>query len=175
MSSLSEPHSRIFSPYCDSWSHQPTTAELLRQVTFPDKPATPNRVVHVEGDFTTAFSHQHGTYDVVVTLFFIDTARNLLSYFETIRSLLKPGGKWINLGPLLYGSRPMIELSVDEIVNLVEEIGFTYLETKEKWGKETLEGQLVRGKEARYGLNSKLLTRNSYLAQFWVAEKDRSG
>lgn len=173
ITSLTTPHARTFSPYCDSWSHQPTTAELLRQISVPDVVATPDRVLHVEGDFTTAFSAQHGTYDVIVTLFFIDTARNLLTYFETIHDLLKPGGKWINLGPLLYGSRPMIELSIDEIVNLIEEMGFTFLQTDDKWGKKTLEGKEVRGKEARYGLNSRLLTKNSYLAQFWVAEKGR--
>jgi hypothetical protein len=34
----------------------------------------------------------------IITCFFIDTANNVLDYVETISSLLKPGGYWINLG-----------------------------------------------------------------------------
>ncbi|KFY51071.1 hypothetical protein V496_08987 [Pseudogymnoascus sp. VKM F-4515 (FW-2607)] len=77
-------------PYVDSWSHQPTTEELQREVHFPDLIASPDGLIHVEGDFTTEFK-RHDKFDVIVTLFFIDTARNLLHYFETIRDLLKPG------------------------------------------------------------------------------------
>lgn len=33
-----------------------------------------------------------------MTCFFIDTARNIVHYLETIHGLLKPGGLWINLG-----------------------------------------------------------------------------
>ncbi|AMD21554.1 HFL302Wp [Eremothecium sinecaudum] len=40
--------------------------------------------------------------DVVITCFFIDTANNILDYIETIHNVLKPGGYWINFGPLLY-------------------------------------------------------------------------
>lgn len=80
-------------PFIDWWSHQPTTQELHRRVTFPDVPVDPSDVLLVEGDFTTAFNGQNNTgrYDAVVTLFFIDTARNVLSYMETIRRVLKPG------------------------------------------------------------------------------------
>ncbi|KFZ23162.1 hypothetical protein V502_02359 [Pseudogymnoascus sp. VKM F-4520 (FW-2644)] len=78
-------------PYVDNWSHQPTTEELQREAHFPDLIASPNSLIHVEGDFTTEF-RRHYKFDVIVTLFFIDTARNLLHYFETIPDLLKPGG-----------------------------------------------------------------------------------
>ena len=37
-----------------------------------------------------------------MTSFFLDTARNVLDYIELIQQILKPGGHWINLGPLLY-------------------------------------------------------------------------
>ena len=42
------------------------------------------------------------TFDAVVTVFFIDTAPNLINYIETVKHCLKPGGYWINLGPLLW-------------------------------------------------------------------------
>jgi hypothetical protein len=41
-------------------------------------------------------------FDSVVTCFFIDTAHNIVEYVEIINHCLKPGGYWINLGPLLY-------------------------------------------------------------------------
>jgi carnosine N-methyltransferase len=41
-------------------------------------------------------------WDAVVTCFFLDTAAVAMEYIETIYKILKPGGKWINLGPLLY-------------------------------------------------------------------------
>jgi hypothetical protein len=43
-----------------------------------------------------------GTWDSVVTCFFLDTAPVVLSYIRTIFSILKPGGYWLNVGPLLY-------------------------------------------------------------------------
>jgi carnosine N-methyltransferase len=42
------------------------------------------------------------TYDAIATVFFIDTAPNLIRYIETIRNCLKPGGIWANIGPLLW-------------------------------------------------------------------------
>jgi hypothetical protein len=42
-------------------------------------------------------------YDAIVTLFFIDTAENVLQYLDVIKQLLKPGGVWINYGPLKNG------------------------------------------------------------------------
>ena len=37
-----------------------------------------------------------------MTVFFIDTAHNIIDYIETISKILKPGGVWINLGNDLY-------------------------------------------------------------------------
>lgn len=55
------------------------------------------------GDFLDVMGpHTADTYDAVVTCFFIDTAHNVLDYLRRISLVLKPGGKWINLGPLLY-------------------------------------------------------------------------
>jgi hypothetical protein len=40
-------------------------------------------------------------FDCVATVFFIDTAHNVIAYIETIYNILKPGGYWINLGKKL--------------------------------------------------------------------------
>lgn len=70
-------------------------------------------------------------WDCIVTCFFIDAAPNVIAYMEAFERLLKPGGYWINLGPLLYhwqddagGDRDerfqqSIELSYDEIKHVM--------------------------------------------------------
>jgi carnosine N-methyltransferase len=58
----------------------------------------------VAGDFLEVYggpSHT-GAWDAVLTVFFLDTAPVALDYIDAIWRLLRPGGVWINLGPLLY-------------------------------------------------------------------------
>jgi carnosine N-methyltransferase len=62
-----------------------------------------------------------GKYDIVITCFFIDTAPNFLSYVRTVAHVLKPGGTWINIGPLLWncyengpGGRREGDIDIDE-------------------------------------------------------------
>ncbi|KAL4863510.1 hypothetical protein BDV12DRAFT_177438 [Aspergillus spectabilis] len=176
---ISTPNSLSYHPYIDWWSHHATTSDMQRRVTFPDWTPAASRVVMVEGDFTTIFSDSESvTYDVLVTLFFIDTARNLMSYLENIHRLLKPGGMWINIGPLLYGTGPFLQLSLDEIVLLSETLGFEF-EVEETWtegvcGSPTpgdgLDGK-ARSMYVPYGQNARGLSRNAYDAQFWRAIK----
>ena len=129
-----------FHPFIDGLSHHRTTQDLLRQVSAPNVQPSPH-VLLVEGDFNTAFNGQEGHFDIIMTHFFIDTARNLISYFDTIQRLLKPGGRWMNLGPLLYGTGPFVQLSLDEIVGVVEEMGFVFEDVGERCGALTFEGQ----------------------------------
>lgn len=157
-------------PFVDGMSHHTTTKDMLRTITAPNTSPEPS-VLLVEGDFNNAFNDQGGHYDIIVTHFFIDTARNLLSYFETIQFLLKSGGKWINFGPLLYGTAPFVQLSLDEIVAVVEEMGFEFEDIGDECGQLTFDDKRVRGTEAEYGFNAKALTKNAYAAQVWVARK----
>jgi len=41
-------------------------------------------------------------WDCIATVFFIDTAHNIVAYLETIWKILKPNGYWINLGQYCY-------------------------------------------------------------------------
>ncbi|KAK1672375.1 N2227-like protein-domain-containing protein [Colletotrichum godetiae] len=166
-----EAEMRSFHPFVNSWSHHATTADMLRPVSFPDKLVNASTVLLVEGDFTSIFKHNEGEYDVIVTHFFIDTARNFMAYLDTIRSLLRTGGYWVNCGPLLWGTGPFVQLSLDEIVEVTKSTGFEFLESKKACGGVTLRGEKVRGKKALYGFDSKALTTNAYLAQSWVAKK----
>ncbi|KAL7626452.1 hypothetical protein AAE478_003224 [Parahypoxylon ruwenzoriense] len=167
-------------PFIDGLSHHATNADLMRAVALPSPPAPhdPSSVLLVEGDFTTVFGDASHVahYDVLVTHFFIDTARNLMSYLETIHQLLRPGGRWLNFGPLLYGTAPFVQLSLDEVVLVAEEMGFEFGDLGDACGLLTFpggEGGLgkVRGKDAAYGFDERELRRNAYIAQSWVAVK----
>jgi carnosine N-methyltransferase len=43
-------------------------------------------------------------FDAVATVFFIDTAQNVLEYIKTVHHALQEGGIWVNSGPLLWNS-----------------------------------------------------------------------
>lgn len=158
-------------PFIDSWSHHKTALDMLRPVPFPDIPLNSGAVVLVEGDFTTVFADSTASFDVVVTHFFIDTARNIMTYLDTIFRILKPGGYWVNFGPLLYGSAPFVQLSLEDIVTVAKAMGFEFQEAPETCGAASLPGKKVRGVEAVYGFDSRALTKNAYDAQFWVARR----
>ncbi|KAK0388834.1 hypothetical protein NLU13_5077 [Sarocladium strictum] len=165
-------NSTTFHPFVDSFSHHLRFSSQTRPLSFPDSAIRPSSVLLTEGDFTSVFVDHADTYDVVLTYFFIDTARNLMSYLETIRRVLKPGGYWVNLGPLLYGTAPFVQLSLEEIVTVSEVLGFTFLDTEGgDCGEPTFEGKkTVRGMEAVYSFDDMQLTKSAYLAQFWVAQ-----
>ena len=64
--------------------------------------------------------------------FFIDTANNIISYIERIFYVLKPGGFFVNLGPLLYhffgmAKEKSIELSLEEVIEVIKRVGFIIL------------------------------------------------
>ncbi|KAH9876594.1 hypothetical protein J1614_003725 [Plenodomus biglobosus] len=168
--SQSGPHAFAFHPFIDGMSHHATTSDMLRSITAPN--IVPNReVLLVEGDFNTALNDQQGQFDIIVTHYFIDTARNLMAYFDTIHRLLQPGGKWINFGPLLYGTGPFVQLSLDEIIAIVEHMGFVFEDLGDDCGELTFDGKKVRSKQSEYGFNRKALTRYAYLAQAWIVRK----
>lgn len=110
-------------PWALSSSNHVSRADQLRTVKVPDvHPATVlavreaqgSRVPAAErlgmstGDFCVVYGKQEyaGAFNAVTTVFFIDTAPNLIRYIEAVRNTLKPGGVWINLGPLLWHPPP---------------------------------------------------------------------
>ena len=54
------------------------------------------------GEFLDVYRDQREAWDAVAACFFVDTAPVALEYVAAIWRLLKPGGAWVNLGPLLY-------------------------------------------------------------------------
>lgn len=122
-------------------------------------------------------------YDAVAAAFFLDTAPNLIRYLEVIRNCLKPGGVLINVGPLLWhwenhvpghhgydgdgdeennslgiADPGSFELTDDEVVALVERMGFT-IEKRET------------GLPAPYVQDAQSMLQTVYRASHWVARK----
>ena len=76
------------------------------------------------GDFLLVYKDDISQWDCVTTCYFIDTAHNIIEYIECIYKILKPGGIWINLGPLLYHFAEIpnefsIELTYADIINII--------------------------------------------------------
>lgn len=129
------------------------------------------------GDFLQVYSapSERGAWDVICTCFFLDTARNPISYLEVIHSCLKPNGIWINLGPLLWhfeGSGPekredgevvegSIELTLEEVLGVMMGVGFVVEE------RRTLQRQGYTG-------NGRSMLSYEYECEFWVARKSSS-
>ena len=82
--------------------------------------------------------------DCVVTSFFIDCAHNVVEFIELIHRILKPGGKWINFGPLLYHFAEIpressIEPSYDIVRSIIEKTGFEF----KREGTLDTKGQII--------------------------------
>ena len=107
-------------PWALNFSNHLTRANQLRSVAVPDVcPRTAwwhsqdethaehnpgQRMAMSAGDFCVIYRQpkRRETFDAVTTCFFIDTAPNVINYIETIKHCLKPGGVWVNAGPLLW-------------------------------------------------------------------------
>uniref|UniRef100_A0A4W3IV09 Carnosine N-methyltransferase n=1 Tax=Callorhinchus milii TaxID=7868 RepID=A0A4W3IV09_CALMI len=119
-------------PWIHQFSNNKRSADQIRPVYFPDVnphslPSYANFSM-TAGDFQEIYVEPN-TWDCVATCFFIDTAHNVVDYIDTIWKILKFGGIWINLGPLLYHFENManensIELSYEDIRHVIVQYGF---------------------------------------------------
>ncbi len=105
-------------PFATQFTNLLSRKHQLRKVMIPDvQPAGGMRQVLANGklagkmnmtaaDFILLYGGKeyNATFDAVVTMFFIDTAPNLIRYIDTVRNCLKANGRWINVGPLLWHS-----------------------------------------------------------------------
>ncbi|KAF7581122.1 N2227-like family protein [Clavispora lusitaniae] len=111
-------------PYVHSCSNFLSTEAQLRPVdlTFAARPEN----LHLSlADFRYFSIPKQSSIKnvVVVSVFFLDTAENLIDYFDAIQSLTHPSGSvqngyWINVGPLKYGSAAQAELNATEIAHV---------------------------------------------------------
>ncbi|CAA7049582.1 unnamed protein product [Microthlaspi erraticum] len=158
-------------PWIHSNCNSLSDNDQLRPVSIPDiHPASAGITEGFSmcgGDFIEVYneSSHAGTWDAVVTCFFIDTAHNIIEYIETISKILKDGGVWINLGPLLYHfadtygheNEMSIELSLEDVKRVASQYGF--------------EIEKERTIETTYTTNPRSMMQNRYYAAFWTMRK----
>ncbi|XP_042434135.1 carnosine N-methyltransferase-like isoform X1 [Zingiber officinale] len=147
--------------------------DQLRAVSFPDIHPSSAGITEgfsmCAGDFVEVYNDesQEGSWDAVVTCFFIDTAHNIVEYVETISKILKTGGVWINLGPLLYhfadSYAPEDEMSIELSLEDVKKVAFHYGFVMEK-------EKII---ETTYTANPLSMMQNRYFTSFWTMRKNK--
>lgn len=186
-------------PWIHTFSNHRTRANHLRGYAVPDvhcatelTRAEQTRPVGTmsmsAADFLCLYAQEDraAAYDVVATVFFLDTAPNLIRYLETIFHCLKPGGILVNIGPLLWHFEGRVwdrdevedgdvdgeggndtsgiadpgnfELTDEEVMELVAQVGFEIV------SRET-------DIEAPYISDAESMLQTTYRASAWVARK----
>jgi len=112
-------------PFVLSTTSRAGQFDHLRAVKIPDICPRDNlpetaTLSMAAGEFVEVYKDQAGEWDAVLTAFFLDTAKNIFLYIRTIAELIREGGLWINLGPLLYHYAEVeneisVELSWEEV------------------------------------------------------------
>ncbi|CBF88632.1 hypothetical protein AN0865.2 [Aspergillus nidulans FGSC A4] len=188
-------------PFALHFSNILSREQQLRKVMIPDvHPATAMLEAQASGtpfgtmsmsaaDFVVLYSSpsQTDAFDAVATVFFIDTAPNLIRYIEAVRNCLKSNGIWINVGPLLWhfedghqrtrsgdgsssrdggdsqgiGEPGNVELTEEEVFLLIERMGFKIEKV------EAVEERV----ECGYIQDPNSMLRSLYRPSHWIARK----
>jgi len=194
------PERHVLYPFALHFSNLHSRKQQLRQVRIPDvHPATAMMEAEANeaipfgtmnmtaGDFVVLYSSPSNQeiFDAVTTVFFVDTAPNIIRYIEAIHHCLKPNGVWINVGPLLWhfedsanryhsesgrpadhpqhqgiGEPGSVELTEEEVMNLVKRMGFSI-------EKPPTEERPMCG----YIQDPESMLQNLYQPSHWVARK----
>jgi len=155
-------------PFVHATSNVVATSDIFRLVKIPDEnPKGFSQLLNLSvmaGDFLEVYGEpeQKEVWDGVVTCYFIDTCKNIIEVIRLIFDILKPGGIWINFGPLLYhyreaSSMETIEFSYEELRRIIIAIGFQ------------LENE--RSIPSIYTNNTKSMLHYVYHCAFFVARK----
>lgn len=172
-------HFTIF-PYVLNSSNVVLDEDICKPIHIPDE--CPSDMIHIlekvdfsmiGGDFLLVYT-QPDQWDCIITCFFIDTAHNIFAYLERIYRILRPGGYWINIGPLLYHfentCHDSIEISLEEVLSASEKIGFQFMEANDtlsvlssKYG--------VKFINSTYANNSNSMMHHVYQSAFFTAQK----
>ena len=160
-------HELTLCPYIHDLTNTHQFQDTVRTVTLPDRcPAQEltweDDFSMVAGDFVGVYSAHPCEWDCVVTCFCIDKAVNILKYIETIWRTLKPGGIWVNFGPLRYQAG---EKSTDLAINLTwEDVRYAILATGFQITREEM-------RESRYSQDPKSMMQVTYQCSFTTAVK----
>lgn len=110
----------VIHPFIWDTANRRNSGDNTRGIKIPD--ACPRAALQgttrfsiTPGEFVMSYRDQIAAWDAVVTSFFLDTATNVFLYIRTIASVLREGGIWTNLGPLLYHHAESTESSSLEL------------------------------------------------------------
>ena len=145
-----------------------------------------DRMSVTASDFIRYYSEkeQKNAFDIVATVFFVDTAPNVIRYIETVKNCLKSGGYWVNNGPLLWHFADRAPPEPDKLVNptnLPDTMGIEAPGSFELTNEELLQlieqqGFVVEEHETTssgqgYIKSPNSMLQNSYVCSHWVARK----
>lgn len=109
-------------PFSQHYSGSTDTRSQIRAYDVPlNKIKRPSNLATFWGDFRRyTIDGDHYDEIIVCTAFFIDTAENVFEYFKAIEKLSAHCNTlhWINVGPLKYGTRPVVQFTADELKKL---------------------------------------------------------
>ena len=185
-------------PWVHTFSNHRVRSNHLRSYPVPDvHPATalrdrgpnaPGSMSMCAADFLCGYGDEEhaGAYDAVASVFFLDTAPNLVRYLEVIKHCLRPGGVLINVGPLLWhfeNNAPgnhgqdddgdgehdynnssgiadpgSFELADDEVMALLEKLGFQV-----EWKQDGVDTPYIQDRDS--------MLQTVYKSSVWVARK----
>lgn len=112
------------SPWALDYSNHLSLKSQLKSFTINCQQFTKPDNLNIEyGDFRKFKINKQKTKKkalILITVFFMDTAENILEYLDTIESYKRDYETihWVNLGPLKYGTRPKVVLTVEEFNQL---------------------------------------------------------
>ncbi|MCJ1335747.1 hypothetical protein MMC09_001020 [Bachmanniomyces sp. S44760] len=196
LNQLKEGEQRELYPFALTFSNHLSRENQLKKVKVPDvHPGTELERASVGGTNVHAFQRMNmtaadfvvlygddvhkDTFHAVATVFFLDTAPNVVRYVEVIHRCLREGGLWINLGPLLWhfeekgpsdgkndrkyqqgiAEPGSIELTLNEVMLLVQSKGFH------------IERQEIKNEGVGYIQDPASMMQNLYQVSHWVARK----
>jgi carnosine N-methyltransferase len=96
-------------------------------VVDPEELLGTERLVLLAGGFAGFEERCRDRYEAVATCFFIDVVEDLVGTIELIYRILKPGGCWINIGPMMlhHGSDEFFSTStLEDVVSIARGSGF---------------------------------------------------
>ena len=157
-------------PYLHNYCNNVESRDQLLAINFPDVDPSQlpedARFSMAAGNFVDIYSEPNylASQDAVVTSFFIDCAHNIVEFIQVIHGVLKKGGVWINLGPLLYHfsdqrDEDSIEPAYSTVRAVIEEMGFSFVSEEQNVA-------------ATYSQNPRSMLQYKYNCVFFTAKKN---
>ncbi|ODV84592.1 hypothetical protein CANARDRAFT_29117 [[Candida] arabinofermentans NRRL YB-2248] len=148
----SKPNTYKIHPYIHNYSNQLSNDLQFRSVEFEQLNMKPNNLTIHKHDFNHFDITKYHTKEelppniLILTCFFLDTAENLIDYFDSINRIcdnFKGSKTWINVGPLKYGTAAKCELNYQELKSVRDKMGWETISEDEDSGDVDVLGYLT--------------------------------